>query len=172
MEGKNRFFVWLSKRTAREERSRIYVALSDLNSYCLRKGVLTEPLFDTYNLEIVLKIRNMIGFDNNFRNAYRAKASAMASAIQYYLYYLQDRRRKEETAQISEEARDSAEGSVLTEESMKKTTLVEEAVQDIVSAEESAQETTPVEEDIAPTEEPAQETIPVEEPVQEMMLSN
>ena len=132
MDGKNRFFAWLSKRTVREERSRIYVALSDLNSYCLRQGILTESLFDTYDMKIVLKIRNMIGFDNNFRNTYRGKASLMASSIQYYIYYLQDKIQAE--SQISEQEAEPMEKSV------QDTTQTAGAVQEAAPMEEPLQE--------------------------------
>ena len=86
---KTQFLEWLSTHMSPSEpRSDIYVALSTLNAECLRRSLLTSPLWATRDIRLLSGVLDMIGFDEEYANLHWGQLALTASAMQYYMDYV------------------------------------------------------------------------------------
>ena len=179
---KGRFLKWLTKAASYSAVPEIYASLSELDFYCRKRGILKKPLFETHDAVTLGRVRTVIGFDSDFRDAYRNKSKDILSAMQYYAYYVRsegleepipededkaekDELETDEAVEVPEEAVEEEEEEEAAEQTVEETADVpEEETEDIVEEatvevpEEEAEET-PVE----VLEEEAEE-MPVEAP--------
>ena len=170
---KGRFLKWLTKAASYSAVPEIYASLSELDFYCRKRGILKKPLFETHDAVTLGRVRTVIGFDSDFRDAYRNKSKDILSAMQYYAYYVRSEGLEEPIPEDEDEAeKDETEEMVEVTEVTEETVETEEAVEEEEeeeeeAAQEEATEETPVEIAVEETAEESPEEIAVEEAAEE-----
>lgn len=85
-----KFYEWLSARVSPAKLSEYYIVCKDIESFCMSKCILNEPLFETTNIDIIqgvidnIKSNRMLRF-KNFR-----QFEKMCKVMDYYMMFLRE----------------------------------------------------------------------------------
>ena len=108
---KNRFLKWIAKAASFSAAPAIYASLLELDFYFRKRGTLKKSLFETHDVLTLKKIQTAVGFDRDFRDAYRDKTRDMLSAVQYYAYYVRSMGLEEPIPDTEEAGEDATEAA-------------------------------------------------------------
>ena len=86
----NIFSEWLAKQVSPAQRSAIYSAFTDINSFCLSRKILKKPLFETDDLVTLSKVRETVESSKIFAFIYRKQKSTMTEAMQHYYRFIKE----------------------------------------------------------------------------------
>lgn len=86
----NIFSEWLAKQVSPTQLSAIYSAFADINSFCLSRKILKQPLFETDDLVTISKVRETVESNKIFAFIYRKQKSTMTAAMQYYYRFIKE----------------------------------------------------------------------------------
>ena len=84
------FSEWLAKQVSPAQLSAIYLAITDINEFCLSRNILKEPLFEIDDLTILSSVWKIIENDKNFSAVYKRQKNTMVMAIKYYYQFIQE----------------------------------------------------------------------------------
>lgn len=87
---KEQFFNWLTSSVTSYQLSEIYQAFLSIDEYCLSRGFLKHPVFETYDETILKKIRQRLEADRFFRK--HCRVALAQSALTKYMRFLQEQR--------------------------------------------------------------------------------
>ena len=93
------FYSWLSDRIKPAQLSSVYEAFAQVNKFCLMRKVLTRPLFETDDINVLKAIQQTIDYNKIFRFTHRRYLSEMSAGIRQYIEYIKTHR-KEETVPL------------------------------------------------------------------------
>ena len=93
------FYSWLSDRIKPAQLSSVYEAFAQVNKFCLLRKVLTRPLFETDDINVLKAIQQTIDYNKIFRFTHRRYLSEMSAGIRQYIEYIKTHR-KEETVPL------------------------------------------------------------------------
>lgn len=82
------FFEWLAQNVSSACLSDLYVAVTDLETYCANKKFLNEPIFEISDAATIDRLRVCLSRDKIFKLFNRKKADRMLSFLQYYAKYI------------------------------------------------------------------------------------
>lgn len=82
------FFEWLAQNVSPACLSDLYVAATDLETYCVNKKFLNEPIFEVSDAATIDRLRVCLSRDKIFKLFNRKKADRMLSFLQYYAKYI------------------------------------------------------------------------------------
>lgn len=87
---KERFFTWLSARVSSAHLSEYYIVCKDIESFCMSKRILTEPLFETTNIVVIQGVIDTIKSNRLFRFKYFLQLGKMRKVMDYYMTFLRE----------------------------------------------------------------------------------
>lgn len=82
------FTQWLSKQLSPAQISEIYMTYYDMDEYFKRDKILSSPILETYDIDKIKKIEEMIDKNGQFRYIHKAKIDKYSKAINLYLTWL------------------------------------------------------------------------------------
>lgn len=82
------FFEWLAQNVSPACLSDLYVAATDLETYCVNKKFLNEPIFEVSDAATIDRLRVCLSRDKIFKLFNRKKVDRMLSFLQYYAKYI------------------------------------------------------------------------------------
>ena len=82
------FFEWLAQNVSPACLSDLYVAATDLETYCVNKKFLNEPIFEVSDAATIDRLRVCLSRDKIFKLFNRKKSDRMLSFLQYYAKYI------------------------------------------------------------------------------------
>lgn len=82
------FSQWLSKQLSPAQMSEIYVTYYDLDKYLEKEQILSTPILETYDINKIKRIKEMIDKNGAFRYIHRAKVDKYSKAINLYLLWV------------------------------------------------------------------------------------
>ena len=85
---KSAFFEWLARNVSPACLSDLYVAVTDLETYCVNKKFLNEPIFEVSDAATIDRLRVCLSRDKIFKLFNHKKADRMLSFLQYYAKYI------------------------------------------------------------------------------------
>lgn len=84
------FSKWLSKQLSPAQISEIYMTYYNMDEYLQRENLLTMPLLETYDIDKIKKIQEMIDKNRRFKYTHRAKIDKYSMAINLYISWLSE----------------------------------------------------------------------------------
>lgn len=84
------FFAWLTAKVSSAQLSEFYIVCKDIESYCMSKHILTEPLFETTNTVIIQSVIDTIKSNRMFQFKYFRQLGKMRKVMDYYMTYLRE----------------------------------------------------------------------------------
>lgn len=82
------FFEWLAQNVSPVCLSDLYVAATDLETYCANKKLLNEPIFEVSDAATIDRLCVCLSRDKIFKLFNRKKSDRMLSFLQYYAKYI------------------------------------------------------------------------------------
>lgn len=90
MNGQEKFFVWLKERVSSAQLSEFYIVCKDIESFCMNKHILIEPLFNTTNIVVIQGVIDTIKSNKMFRLKYSRELGKMRKVMDYYMTFLRE----------------------------------------------------------------------------------
>lgn len=84
------FFAWLTAKVSSAQLSEFYIVCKDIESYCISKHILIEPLFETTNTVIIQSVIDTIKSNRMFQFKYFRQLGKMRKVMDYYMTYLRE----------------------------------------------------------------------------------
>lgn len=86
----HQFVEWLPKKVSANQLSELYLAFSDIESFCLDRKILSHKLFETTDPIIIKRVVDTIESNKVFRFKYKRNLKNMSIAIRYYYDFLKE----------------------------------------------------------------------------------
>lgn len=83
-----KFINWLMTRVSPIQLSEYYIMYKDIESFAMGKRILTEPLFETMNIDVIQEVFNVIKSDRMFQLKNFHRLGKMCKAMEYYMKFL------------------------------------------------------------------------------------
>lgn len=90
MNLQEKFFAWLKNRVSSAQLSEFYVVCEEIESFCLSKRILTQPLFETTNTVVIQDVINTIKANRTFQFEYFRHLGKMRKVMDFYMRFLQE----------------------------------------------------------------------------------
>lgn len=90
MNVQERFFAWLQERVSSAQLSEFYIVCKDIESFCMNKRILTEPLFETTNTVVIQGVIDTIKSNRMFQFKYFRHLGKMRKVMDYYMTFLRE----------------------------------------------------------------------------------
>ncbi len=87
---KKKFINWLSTRVSSSQLSELHMVYKDIESLCIRDQILTVPLFETTDFDILQKVSYAIRTNRKFRLLHFRRIVKMKRAMEYYVRFLNE----------------------------------------------------------------------------------
>lgn len=84
------FLKWLSNKASPAKISELYFAYSEIESFCVGRKTLKQPLFETTSVQIIASVKAFIDSNKVFRFTHKKKIGKMQAAIQYYYNFVKE----------------------------------------------------------------------------------
>lgn len=98
------FFEWLAQNVSPACLSDLYVAATDLETYCVNKKLLNEPIFGVSDAATIDRLCVCLSRDKIFKLFNRKKADRMLSFLQYYAKYISIKNPKKVQSRVASSA--------------------------------------------------------------------
>lgn len=85
-----KFFAWLTTRVSSTQLSEFYIVCRDIESYCMNKHILTEPLFETTNTVVIQDVIDTIKSNRIFQLKNFRQLGKMRKIMDYYMVFLRE----------------------------------------------------------------------------------
>ena len=85
-----KFFAWLKAKVSSAQLSEFYIVCKDIESFCMSKHILTEPLFDTTNTVVIQGVIDTIKSNRMFQFKYFRHLGKMRKVMDYYMTFLRE----------------------------------------------------------------------------------
>ena len=85
-----KFFAWLSAKVSSAQLSEFYIVCKDIESFCMSKHILTEPLFETTNTVLIQGVIDTIKSNRMFQFKYFRHLGKMRKVMDYYMTFLRE----------------------------------------------------------------------------------
>lgn len=83
------FALWLSKRVYPTRYKELYATFEDIESFCMKRNILKQKLFETTNLNIIKEVIDTVTTNKMFQYLHRAKLTDSSVAIRTYYKFLE-----------------------------------------------------------------------------------
>lgn len=90
MNVQEKFFIWLKERVSSAQLSEFYIVCKDIESFCMNKHILTEPLFETTNTAVIQGVIDTIKSNRMFQFKYFRHIGKMRKVMDYYMTFLRE----------------------------------------------------------------------------------
>ena len=90
MNIQEKFFAWLKERVSSAQLSEFYIVCKDIESFCMNKCILTEPLFETTNTVVIQGVIDTIKSNRMFQFKYFRYLGKMRKVMDYYMTFLRE----------------------------------------------------------------------------------
>lgn len=97
-----KFFTWLKVRVSSAQLSEFYIVCKDIESYCMNKHIITDPLFETTNTVVIQEIIDIIKSNKMFQFKYFRQLGKMRKVMDYYMKFLREDPLKEKAENTSD----------------------------------------------------------------------
>lgn len=84
------FFSWLSGQVSSTMLSEFYIACKDIETFCMSKGILTAPLFETTDPDVIQRVANTVNSNRIFQLKYYRQIGKMRKVANFYLKFLRE----------------------------------------------------------------------------------
>jgi hypothetical protein len=84
------FFTWLSAKVSPAQLSELYPVFADVESFCLSRHILKNPLFETTDLITLNAVKNFVETNKVFRFNFKRQLSKISSGIRFYITYTKE----------------------------------------------------------------------------------
>ena len=84
------YLEWLSEKVTPKKLSDFYLLYPDIETFCLKRGILKKQLFKVIDLGIIKKVVRTVEENKVFRIKYKKKLRAMSEAIRYYYQFARE----------------------------------------------------------------------------------
>jgi len=85
-----KFFAWLTAKVSSAQLSEFYIVCKDIESFCMSKHILTEPLFETTNTVVIQGVIDTIKSNRMFQFKYFRQLGKMRKVMDYYMTFLRE----------------------------------------------------------------------------------
>ena len=85
-----KFFAWLKAKVSSAQLSEFYIMCKDIESFCLSKHILSEPLFETTNTVVIQGVIDTIKSNRMFQFKYFRHLGKMRKVMDYYMTFLEE----------------------------------------------------------------------------------
>lgn len=85
-----KFFAWLTERVSSAQLSEFYIMCKDIESYCMNKHILSEPLFETTDTVVIQGVIDTIRTNRMFQFKYFRQLGKMRKVMDYYMTFLRE----------------------------------------------------------------------------------
>ncbi|MGN1216410.1 MAG: hypothetical protein ACI4TD_00370, partial [Phocaeicola sp.] len=75
------FFAWLTARTSSAQLSEFYIVCKDIESFCMNKRILTQPLFETTNTVVIQDVIDTMKSNRMFQFKYFRQLGKMRKVM-------------------------------------------------------------------------------------------
>ena len=82
------FYTWLSTQVSPHMLSELYTAFGDIDSFCIERKILKQPLLETADLTILNNVRMTVERNKIFRFLYRRQLSKMSAGMWQYITFI------------------------------------------------------------------------------------
>lgn len=90
MNVQEKFFAWLKERVSSAQLSEFYIVCKDIESFCMNKRILTQPLFETTNTVVIQGVIDTIKSNRMFQFKYFRQLGKMRKVMDYYMTFLRE----------------------------------------------------------------------------------
>ncbi len=90
MNVQEKFFAWLKERVSSAQLSEFYIVCRDIESFCMNKRILTQPLFETTNTVVIQSVIDTIKLNRMFQFKYFRQLGKMRKVMDYYMTFLRE----------------------------------------------------------------------------------
>lgn len=90
MNVQEKFFAWLKERVSSAQLSEFYIVCKDIESFCINKRILTQPLFETTNTVVIQGVIDTIRSNRMFQFKYFRQLGKMRKVMDYYMTFLRE----------------------------------------------------------------------------------
>lgn len=90
MNVQEKFFAWLQERVSSAQLSEFYIVCKDIESFCMNKRILTQPLFETTNTVVIQGVIDTIKSNRMFQFKYFRQLGKMRKVMDYYMTFLRE----------------------------------------------------------------------------------
>lgn len=84
------FFKWLSNKASPAQMSELYFTYSEIESFCIGRKILKQPLFETTTVQTIAAVKAVIDSNKVFRFTHKKKIGKMQTAMQYYYSFVKE----------------------------------------------------------------------------------
>lgn len=84
------FFKWLSNKASPAQMSELYFTYSEIESFCIERKILKQPLFETTSVKSIASVKAVIDSNKVFRFTHKKQIGKMQAAIQYYYSFVKE----------------------------------------------------------------------------------
>lgn len=84
------FFTWLKDRVSSAQLSEFYIVCGEIESFCLSKRILAQPLFETTDTAVIQDVINTIKTNRAFQFKYFRHLGKMRKVMDFYMRFLQE----------------------------------------------------------------------------------
>lgn len=85
-----KFFAWLTARVSSSQLSEFYIACKDIETFCISKRILTQPLFETTDTVVVQRVIDTIKSNRIFQFKYFRQLGKMRKVMDHYMTFLRE----------------------------------------------------------------------------------
>lgn len=85
-----KFFAWLTEKVSSAQLSEFNSVCKDIESFCMSKRILTQPLFETTNTVLIQEVIDTIKANRMFRFKYFHQLGKMHKVMDYYRTFLSE----------------------------------------------------------------------------------
>lgn len=90
MNVQEKFFAWLKERVSSAQLSEFYIVCKDIESFCINKRILTQPLFETTNTVVIQGVIDTIRSNRMFQFKHFRQLGKMRKVMDYYMTFLRE----------------------------------------------------------------------------------
>lgn len=84
------YFTWLATQVSPAQLSELYIAYSDIEKFCLQRGIIRKKLFELTELSDIRKVSDTVNSNKVFRFTYKGSLSKMNSAMYFYYRFMKE----------------------------------------------------------------------------------
>ena len=84
------YVEWLSKKVSPQKLSDFYLLYPEIETFCLKRGILRKQLFKVIDLAVIKKVVRTVEENKVFQISYKRKVRVMSEAIRYYYQFARE----------------------------------------------------------------------------------
>lgn len=85
-----KFFAWLMAKVSSVQLSEFYIVCKNIESFCMSKNILAEPLFETTDTVVIQRVIDTIKSNRMFQFKYFCQLGKMRKVMDYYMTFLRE----------------------------------------------------------------------------------